>query len=656
MLIMRVSPPAGSLPAQRSRAEWRREPGMGGRVRFAKAGVVVGLVVAGLLPPSVAVASGPALVVEPSEDLLDQGDALATGTGFSAETPITLAMCEAGGGDFDGPCRAIWAYDLFSDAGGAFEIDVIVQRRIQVPGDAPVDCAAESCAVVATGGGDGDRAVAPVTFDASVPLPDPPDLAVEPHDDLADGQIVDVEASGLRPSSHVALRQCTNHAERGLICDRRAPMTSPTDVNGSLHTTIRVHRTLAAEWPETSAMSGGEASPAAAEGWPVYVDCAAAPGVCFAKVYEFEEPLQTAEVPLAFDPEAPPVPTPTVEVDPTVDLVDRQPVNVVGDGFLPGDLVEVKECAASADPLYPPNPCMTLRMATAGEGGVFDLPAQVRRRIATGGDAVDCLDHPGGCVLRVGSLDGSFPWTDFAITFDPDAPLAGAPVVHVDPAAGLVDGQTVGVHGSGFTPFAPVVLLQCDNSGAGPGGCALFSPEFGTADENGDVDDTFVVHGVIAIGGQAVDCAAAPGACAIAVANRDDLDEGGRAAISFGDPPVVAAGLAGIWEGGRRDRTVLRIPVFLSAPSAERVTVVVRTAGLSARPRRDFVPMRETVVFEPGEVRKHVSVEILGDRRPEPLEVLLVKLRDAQGAEIGGYRGLGFGVVWDDDLHRHDRG
>lgn len=841
----------------------------------------------------------PSISVTPSSGLADRTDVSVAGAGFESGAYVELMLCEEGTGGYDGYCRPYYDDQAVAGDDGSFEATLLLRRLIDDEDGDPIDCAFESCAVVATAYRSvSERAVAPVTFDPDLPMPDPPVMSVDPDEGLVDGQVVHVEASGFAPGANLSLSQCTQTEDLGLVCrwntsdsiaadgsgsfsadvevrrlvaswddsepvdcaaapgtcfvearsyeepldrarvpisfDPEVPPSPPPSLavdpssgladrqevavdgdgfapgdeiyvrectvdpgygtactwasdtpivagdDGSVSTTLRVRRTIALDpfGGGEGAATGSSAASSAFEGTAT-VDCAQEPGTCFVEARSYEELLDRARVPLSFDPEAPPFPPPAVTVDPTTDLVDRQSVHVSGSGFSPGLPLSVAECAVSPDPGYPPNPCRYLRTVTADDRGEIAHDIAVRRMVGSmSHDPVDCAQEPGRCVLRVGPDYVPEDQALIALTFDPDAPFV-RPAVTLDPEIGVSDGQVVSVHGTGYTPGAAVGIAQCAADAQSTSGCDLSRIGYATAGASGSFDATFAVSTSITVGGDTVECDAEPGACVVGAANVSDYSEGAKDHLTFGDapavsagavevaegddgsvtaelplhlsgasnapvsvhweavagtaaaiadfgtvegaasdagggglsgdvtfpagvvgatvpvtivgdcideddetvhvvlsgarhasastepgivtivddddPPVVAAGMAGIWEGGRRDETVMRIPVFLSSPSGKRVSVRVRTIGLTARPRHDFVPLDETLVFEPGDLVEHAEIEIVGDRRSEPLELFLVKLSSPQSAEIGGLFGLGFGLVWDDDLHRHDR-
>ncbi|MEM7143128.1 MAG: neocarzinostatin apoprotein domain-containing protein [Actinomycetota bacterium] len=113
--------------------------------------------------------------------------------------------------------------------------------------------------------------------------------------------------------------------------------------------------------------------------------------------------------------------------------------------------------------------------------------------------------------------------------------------LEVTPDSDLVDGQSVRVRGTGFTPGASVALIQCagingENGQAGEGGvgnCDLSNYVLGGVDQQGFVDMQLTVHRYIATGDGEIDCALATVQCAMAIGNIQNYDESGVAPIWF---------------------------------------------------------------------------------------------------------------------------
>ena len=55
------------------------------------------------------------------------------------------------------------------------------------------------------------------------------------------------------------------------------------------------------------------------------------------------------------------------------------------------------------------------------------------------------------------------------------------------------------------------------------------------------------------------------------------------------------------------------------------------------------------VVFAPGETLKTVSIVVSGDLLDEPDEFVVTSFRNPTNATIGGFYGLGYGSIEDDD-------
>ena len=64
-----------------------------------------------------------------------------------------------------------------------------------------------------------------------------------------------------------------------------------------------------------------------------------------------------------------------------------------------------------------------------------------------------------------------------------------------------------------------------------------------------------------------------------------------------------------------------------------------------ADPGSDYTPASGTVTFAPGQTEATVTIEILHGGFIEPDEYFLVSFHDATNAKIGGYWGLGFGII-----------
>jgi sugar lactone lactonase YvrE len=101
--------------------------------------------------------------------------------------------------------------------------------------------------------------------------------------------------------------------------------------------------------------------------------------------------------------------------------------------------------------------------------------------------------------------------------------------------------------------------------------------------------------------------------------------------------------------------THLQLPVTLSAPSTQTVTAQWNTLYVPGGPPNqavptgfdhpDYTPASGTVTFAPGQTEATVTIDILVGGFIEPDEYFVVSFHDPTNAKIGGYWGLGFGII-----------
>jgi Calx-beta domain len=104
------------------------------------------------------------------------------------------------------------------------------------------------------------------------------------------------------------------------------------------------------------------------------------------------------------------------------------------------------------------------------------------------------------------------------------------------------------------------------------------------------------------------------------------LDDDSKPDLSIADAEVVE---------GESGLAVVSMVVSLDAPSGKTVTVNYSTGGGgSATPVSDFAPSAGTLVFEPGETSKAITLSVVGDTDPELDETFEVTLSSAVNADI----------------------
>jgi len=212
---------------------------------------------------------------------------------------------------------------------------------------------------------------------------------------------------------------------------------------------------------------------------------------------------------------------------------------------------------------------------------------------------------------------------------------ATAAAAAITPNTGLVGGQTVHVD-------APPNSILCEQAVAGPSICP------GGLQLGGKVP--FVVHRFI----HTVDCADPTEVCSITATVP------GEAFLSLGriqfapKPPLVIPGAASVREGNS-GTTVLHLPVTLSYASTLTVTApwatlfVPGAPDFQADPTTDYTPASGTITFTPGQTVQSVTISVHGDTLVEPNEYFAVQFHDLTNAAIGGYYGLGGGLIVNDD-------
>ncbi len=89
-----------------------------------------------------------------------------------------------------------------------------------------------------------------------------------------------------------------------------------------------------------------------------------------------------------------------------------------------------------------------------------------------------------------------------------------------------------------------------------------------------------------------------------------------------------------------------RFPVTLSSPATQRIQVAWKTLNWTAN-TRDYGRAKGRLVFQPGQRRKTISVDLKNDRRDEPDEAFGVILESPTAATLG-QKGA-FGLIADDD-------
>jgi predicted esterase len=291
----------------------------------------------------------------------------------------------------------------------------------------------------------------PLTFDATAPLAEPPDIAVTRATDLVDGQTVSIEVPEVltaRPS--LAFVQCAG-AVIPEGCD--------------LRTAIRVDQSPPAE-PIEFTVRARLATTAGDE-----IDCRTPAADCSVAVTtDLAAPLRRWGVAtIGFDPDGPLAPPPTVRIEEGDRFEDRTYVTVIGTGFAAGREVQVAQCQVGWFVNEACSDAGIVSVLADGEGRV-ELSHPV---LATAG-AADC-SAPDNCDVRI--VPGVGLTTGFDEATSEAAPLVVTKQVggvrYLDPVFDDVDVQGGIVYGRGIDNDGTSIDLSLD----------VYQPKGDTADD-----------------------------------------------------------------------------------------------------------------------------------------------------------------------------
>jgi hypothetical protein len=522
-------------------------------------------------------------------------------------------------------------------------------------------------------------------------------LAPYPSTGLVDGQEIDVAGGGWPSGYDLGVVQCRLDVPLSPdACDGTTSLSYPIAPDGTMASTFTVHRTLA--------LSGD-----------VTYDCLSGQCGLLGIVTTPEGGLVALDMPsnnrLSFGLGTVSAVTPGTDA-PATDLVadvsGTAPVTVHGSGLAPEVEVTILRCQANGDPVVDtsinPYLCTNVDGSPAFDEHLDPIPAPAGYRTTTdtGGEFTLSVDVPEGtggdpncgtaqlCRLvvtassgptAVADADGNEARLQFRLPFVPDDP-------GISWSAVPFSGDNVWL--ASFTEDTSIFDVRPWNHAA-PDPAAPSGIEFpvGTVELGVHVDDpgdsavlvlqsSAEFNGYYALVGgawQAFPTFGEPGSPSegAPVAVQFEVQDGGPgdldgvadgvirhrgAAAVTPSSPTIHPGNAAVTEGDAGS-VVVQVPVSLSNPSAEPVTVDWETldtgaAGI-ATAGVDYEAASGTVTFAPGETAKTVAVTVYGDTVDEPPlylgEWVLVRFFDpSPNATLDlSFFGLGLGIVVDDD-------
>lgn len=467
-------------------------------------------------PAAGAAALAPAaatLSVVPDTGLVRGQSVAVTATGLPAGSVAVLQCGDDSTAAFD--CDLSSLTFLTPDANGAISTNKTVRRSIPSIGGYR-DCAAEAgtCEIVIASSSAQLLVRQPLEFDPNAPLPDSK-ITVDPATGLLGGQTVTVAGTGFAPSQPVYVRMC---ATGDPFCNGPNPFVT-TDANGA----FSVELTLALRVRD-------------ADG--AITNCLVVD--CLVRATSSNDPDFSADAPIAFDPDQPPPPTPTIVVTPATGLLHDQEVTVIGTGYDPSMSIDVQECGTDASSY-----CGEYLGSTqADDRGAFTTKVRVSRLatdyVGTGRDIVDCAAAT--CSIAASGYNGEddFPLEARAdVQFDASVPPPDRPTITVSPDRDLPYRAQVAIHGAGFAPNSSVYAQFCIRT-ATSGTCGLTYAS-GIADGSGAVDLVLNVRRRTTVGipsDTVLDCVDPDASCAVRVQGERGYEQA-EAPVTFDpDAPV----------------------------------------------------------------------------------------------------------------------
>ena len=559
----------------------------------------------------------------PDQGLVDHQVVTVTGENFEAGQ-VSVRECLATN---DG-CRYL-NIDATAGNDGRVSIAVPVRRTVRQyssNGDAPVyqDCAVVACNLVLDSYTNffSQSVTIPLGFDATQPLPPPPTVTADPATNLPFRTTISVTGHGFSANQFVYAAMCLQTDTAGR-CGGYA--NGQTDANGDVTLAISVSR-------RANGYDG------------TVLDCVEAGTRCTVQIQSDDD--EVARAAITFDPNAPIPPTPTVQVDPTTNLGWIQTVKVTGSGFGPNEQVLLQECTdvtlpgpvATADVVGPVfSQCAGYdynNIPTADAEGNLSRDFRARKIITNGSsDPIDCSAAPGTCYLEVAHFDafGATNPAHVPLSFDPTTPQPPGPPVTVTPAVGLSDGAVVTVAGSGFTPNTSIGMAVCAGTIRSISNCDLSTSSIGSADSSGGFQRQFTVRDHISTNAGTFDCAAAPGACVLGVANINDYIEFSLTPLSFG-PDISISDVT--VEEGTGANTPLPAMVHLSQAATRPVSVHWETTDGSAVSGQDYFGSAGDLIIPAGQTDAAVPADIVADAMDERTERFGITLSNAIGGPL----------------------
>ncbi|MEP6626188.1 MAG: neocarzinostatin apoprotein domain-containing protein, partial [Acidimicrobiia bacterium] len=306
----------------------------------------------------------PAITVAPDADLVRGQMVKVTGTDLGTQTVVVVECPTGVTQGFD--CDLNTVQVTAPDPSGALSLDFAVHRTIIGP-TGRIDCATalDACDLVVADSSGVILVRHALAFDPNASLPQPV-ITVTPATGLVAGQTVTVAGTGFAAGDFLRISECTTSDP---LCSNSSSFAAADDT-GAFSSTLIVRLRVS-------------------DGSGTTTHCLAV--ACIVRATSVSDAEYLADAPIAFDPNQPLPPVPTITVVPATGLLHDQSVTVAGTGFDPDVPIQLSECAATTGPF-----CGEYLDGTqADTSGTFSLSVKVTRLVSTygpgGPNAVDCV-------------------------------------------------------------------------------------------------------------------------------------------------------------------------------------------------------------------------------------------------------------------------
>ena len=366
------------------------------------------------------------LLTEPREGLTDGQRVSVSGAEFPPNEQVGVVQCVFTGenGSVD-DCDIGQVELVLVSPDGTFEAEFSVRRNFPTT-DGAVDCASppedQVCMIAAGALSNYDESgVASIFFASDGEAAEAPVLQVDETEGLVHDQPLVVTGSGFGPGEEVNLHQCSIGGFSGIQqCSAgNVGYLAVADNDGNIAVTVPAQRSVVRHDGIT--------------------DCATDEFGCFLISQRVPAPNITR---LSFDPDGPPGPQPQMTIEPAVDLVEGQVVQVTVSELPFDGPADINQCVA-VDLVTRCNPAST--SVNVVDGSLAAEVTVTRGITLSGLNPVDCAEAD--CNLRV-SVAGA-QLVEGQISFDPEGPEPELPELIVEPSTGLAHLDSVEIRITG---------------------------------------------------------------------------------------------------------------------------------------------------------------------------------------------------------------